>query len=105
MPVAQPSTFAPGLELKPYQLKGDAQVDFLCRGPFRGCILADQMGLGKTVQAIAALELARGQPGMSLVVCPESLVSVWYQTFIKMYHLVRYFPRRFPTIQNPPTLT
>ena len=57
-------------------------------GPGRGCILADAMGLGKTLQVLCALHLFvdrwmrdRGRSATErprvLIVCPATVVSVW----------------------------
>jgi SNF2 family DNA or RNA helicase len=41
-------------------------------------ICGDQMGLGKTLLAIMAIDLAKDDPGsFSLVVCPLSCASQW----------------------------
>ncbi len=60
--------------LRPYQKQGVYWLRFLARNGFGG-ILADEMGLGKTLQALAFLEGMRG--GVSLIVCPSSLVQNW----------------------------
>jgi SNF2 family DNA or RNA helicase len=60
--------------LRPYQKQGVYWMRFLARNGFGG-ILADEMGLGKTLQALAFLEGVRG--GVSLIVCPSSLVQNW----------------------------
>jgi len=54
--------------LYPFQVKG---VDFLSRR--KNALLADQMGLGKTVQALCAL----GEGWRVLVICPASLKFNW----------------------------
>ena len=61
--------------LFPYQQMG---ADFLCALATRdvGALLADQMGLGKTAQAIALL-LDQRELGPSLVVAPASLLANW----------------------------
>lgn len=64
--------------LRPYQEDG---VSWMGALEALGCggILADDMGLGKTLQAIAHV-LARheaGDTGLTLVVCPASLVYNW----------------------------
>jgi superfamily II DNA or RNA helicase len=60
--------------LRPYQKQGVYWMHFLARNGFGG-ILADEMGLGKTLQALTFLEGMRG--GVSLIVCPSSLVQNW----------------------------
>lgn len=69
----------PGLHatLFPYQAKGIRWMD---RTATRagGLILADQMGLGKTLQIIALLLLdPPGTTSPALVVCPTSLIANW----------------------------
>jgi len=66
-------------ELRPYQQKGLAWLQFLREYGFNG-ILADDMGLGKTLQTIAHL-LAEKRAGRldapALVVAPTSLMGNW----------------------------
>jgi superfamily II DNA or RNA helicase len=66
--------------LRPYQKDGAAWLHFLRRHRFGG-ILADEMGLGKTAQVLAHLRAVKqsnpGFVGLSLVVCPSSLVFNW----------------------------
>jgi hypothetical protein len=59
-----------GGELTPFQRAGVAYVL-----QARRCFLADEQGLGKTVQALAALEADDGFP--AIVVCPASLKLNW----------------------------
>ena len=67
-------------QLRPYQARGLAWLDFLRRTGLGG-ILADDMGLGKTVQLLALLahDVPPGRPGRepSLLICPMSLVGNW----------------------------
>lgn len=60
--------------LFPFQERG---VEFLCSGTRR--ILADDMGLGKSLQAITAIRtlLMRGDAISALIVCPKTLVFNW----------------------------
>eukprot|EP00928_Gymnodinium_smaydae_P035606 TRINITY_DN25023_c0_g4_i1.p1 TRINITY_DN25023_c0_g4~~TRINITY_DN25023_c0_g4_i1.p1 ORF type:complete len:1193 (+),score=345.81 TRINITY_DN25023_c0_g4_i1:101-3679(+) len=60
----------------PFQKEGLA---WMCRQEemnAQGGILADEMGMGKTIQAISLL-LARPQKGPCLVVCPMAAVTQW----------------------------
>jgi len=77
-----PATAPPGLHgtLRPYQERGVGWLSFMDRFGL-GAVLADSMGLGKTVQVLTLLELerdsdaAQGRP--TLLVCPMSLVANW----------------------------
>ena len=60
--------------LRPYQKHGVYWMHFLARNGFGG-ILADEMGLGKTLQALTFIQGLSG--GVSLIVCPSSLVQNW----------------------------
>ena len=62
-------------ELRAYQERGVAWLQQLTDLGMGG-VLADQMGLGKTLQAIALLT-SRPQDRPHLVVCPTSVVSTW----------------------------
>ena len=50
-------------------------------GPWGGVLVADEVGLGKTISAIIAIrELqARGESGGVLIICPGGLRSKWKQ--------------------------
>ncbi len=60
-------------ELRHYQRRGLAWMQFLARLGLGGC-LADDMGLGKTATTLAHLV---ERPGPHLVVCPLSVVHNW----------------------------
>ncbi len=62
-------------QLRPYQERGVAWLQRLSELGMGG-VLADQMGLGKTLQAIA-LFTSREQDRPHLVVCPTSVVGNW----------------------------
>lgn len=65
-------------ELRPYQKRGFAWLDFLHSLGLGSC-LADDMGLGKTVQTLSLLlkEKLNGQENPSLLICPTSVVGNW----------------------------
>ena len=67
---ALPAESALGGELRPFQRAG---VAYVLRA--RRTFLADEQGLGKTVQALAALEQDDAYP--AIVVCPASLKLNW----------------------------
>ena len=71
-----------------HQLKGAAQLDFLCKSPSRGGLLGDPMGLGKTLTTILHLWTLRNEPGMSLLLCPASLCGQWVQAIETFFEKV-----------------
>ncbi|WP_020468320.1 DEAD/DEAH box helicase [Zavarzinella formosa] len=64
--------------LRPYQLRGYSWLTFLRRCGLGAC-LADDMGLGKSIQTLAAIQAARddGETRPVLLVCPTSVVGHW----------------------------
>lgn len=71
-------------ELRGYQRRG---LDYLCFLREQGLhgILADDMGLGKSIQAIALLlhERAAGRTGPVLLIAPTSVVYNWQEEFAR----------------------
>ncbi|KAF3615015.1 ATP-dependent DNA helicase DDM1 [Capsicum annuum] len=67
-----------GGKLKPYQLKGVKWLISLWQNGLNG-ILADQMGLGKTIQTISFLSHLKGNglDGPYLIIAPLSTLSNW----------------------------
>ncbi|MCW2956627.1 MAG: helicase, superfamily [Thermoleophilia bacterium] len=68
-------------DLRPYQLRGYAWLDYMSQLGLGAC-LADDMGLGKSVQALAVIQRAwelasPGDRAPTLVVCPTSVVTNW----------------------------
>ena len=66
--------------LLPYQREG-----VLALMSRRQLLLADAMGLGKTIQAIAALRILiqQGKADNALIVCPASLLMQWRNELLK----------------------
>jgi len=67
-----------GGKLKSYQLKGVKWLISLWQNGLNG-ILADQMGLGKTIQTIGFLShlKAKGLDGPYMIIAPLSTLSNW----------------------------
>jgi SNF2 family DNA or RNA helicase len=67
-------------QLRPYQLKGASWMAFLKQFGFGAC-LADDMGLGKSIQTISLLLHNREQDELpcapTLLLCPMSIVGNW----------------------------
>jgi SNF2 family DNA or RNA helicase len=80
-----------------WQLKAAAQMDWLCRSRFRGAIVGDPPGLGKTLEAVLAMHLCKDEPGICLVVCPKSLCDQWRDTIECSWEEVSNRHRRFST--------
>jgi SWI/SNF-related matrix-associated actin-dependent regulator 1 of chromatin subfamily A len=68
-----------GRKLMPYQIDG---VKFLENSDGRA-ILADEQGLGKTVQALALLKLHREELIPAIIVCPTSVKLQWHHEIIR----------------------
>lgn len=62
--------------LRDYQKAGYQWLQTISSSGFGG-ILADDMGLGKTLQMIALLEANKTKDGISIVICPSSLILNW----------------------------
>jgi superfamily II DNA or RNA helicase len=80
--------------LRDYQREGLGWMEFLREFGFGGC-LADDMGVGKTAQVLATLEMRRAAGyGPSLVVAPRSLLFNWReesQKFTPQLRVTEYF--------------
>ncbi len=86
-----PSSLRP--VLRPYQVYGFKWMETVKSFGFGG-ILADDMGLGKTLQMIAVLLAAKeaGETGISLIVCPASLIYNWCEEFARFAPSMRALP-------------
>ena len=79
--------------LRPYQVYGFKWIETVRHFGFGG-ILADDMGLGKTLQMIAVLLAVKeaGGSGISLIVCPASLVYNWCEEFARFAPALKCLP-------------
>lgn len=76
------------VDLFSYQVEG---ARFLATAPTKGRLLADEPGLGKTAQAIAACD-ALGETLSIAVVCPASVKENWRREFVRFTrgkHMIR----------------
>ncbi|XP_066936631.1 SWI/SNF-related matrix-associated actin-dependent regulator of chromatin subfamily A containing DEAD/H box 1-like isoform X1 [Clytia hemisphaerica] len=91
LPIQQPSCVPPELKLKHYQMIGLNWLAMLHEKDL-SAILADQMGLGKTIQTLAFIGylFENGQPGRILIVCPVSTLDNWLREFEKWLPDVSY---------------
>lgn len=74
------------IDANPHQI--DAVVFALARLPDGGCILADEVGLGKTIEAglVVAQLLAEGATRI-LIVTPKSLLGQWKQELFSLFNI------------------
>lgn len=76
--------------MRDYQKEAFKWIKILSKYSFSG-ILADDMGLGKSLEIISVI--ASDEKEMpSLVVCPKSLVYNWYSEFIKWASDIEVYP-------------
>jgi hypothetical protein len=66
-------------DLRPYQVEG---VRFLVAKAGEGALLADELAMGKTIQAIRG---ARAFKGKTIVVCPSFVRGVWRDEIAKWW--------------------
>jgi SNF2 family DNA or RNA helicase len=67
------------LILHDHQLKGAAQMHYLCNSQFRGGILADGMGVGKTHTAICAMFLVKDDPKTLCLQWVAAIEGAWQE--------------------------
>src|SRR5207244_269501 len=74
------------VDLNPHQIEAAAfALDSLARG---GCMLADEVGLGKTIEAGIVLgQLVAEGKGKILILCPATLRAQWQQELREKFDL------------------
>jgi DNA repair protein RAD16 len=66
-------------ELKPFQLEGVAWMKAMEQTEWGGGLLGDEMGMGKTIQAVSLIMSDFPQPQPSLVLIPPVALMQWQQ--------------------------
>ena len=82
-----PALISSSIELVPHQV---AVVHRVLHDPFQRYLLADEVGLGKTIEAGALIRqftLDEPENHETLIIVPESLVSQWRQELTHRFHL------------------
>ncbi len=69
--------------LQLHQEIGASWLLSLYRKKVPGAILADDMGMGKSIQTIAFLTMIQAQKMNIIIICPASVISVWEKEFKK----------------------
>ncbi|MGO4888495.1 DEAD/DEAH box helicase [Anaerobacillus sp. MEB173] len=84
-------------QLRPYQEEGVSWLIQMRRAGFGAC-LADDMGLGKSIQTIAYLLIVKEAKNQNnngsspfLLICPTSLLGNWHQEFSRFAPSLRVF--------------
>ena len=68
--------------LYPYQEQAIKEALRVIVGEKRGFILAHDMGLGKTIEALGILEALDIKTGYILIICPAAVIYVWQREII-----------------------
>lgn len=76
-----------GLLLEPYEYQKEGIAYAL---QHKRCIFGDQPGLGKTLQAIGTVTIAKAYP--CLVICPAALKINWQREFKNLRNLPEKMP-------------
>jgi ERCC4-related helicase len=100
------SLFDANVDLNPHQI--DAAL-FALRSPLsKGVILADEVGLGKTIEAgLVACQYWAERKRRILIICPASLRKQWSSELVEKFHLpntvleTRLFNKIFKKESNP----
>ncbi|OQE14627.1 hypothetical protein PENSTE_c034G05904 [Penicillium steckii] len=74
-PAEQPSSIT--RKLKPFQLEGLSWMIEQEKSSYRGGLLGDEMGMGKTIQAVSLIMSDYPQPNPTLVIVPPVALMQW----------------------------
>jgi len=82
-PAALPSQPTGAIELRPHQRDAVAAIAAARAASLPGFLLADDVGLGKTITAWSAIRAMRGVTSV-LIVCPLAVIAHWRRTIEAM---------------------
>jgi len=91
-----PINFSNQYSLKPYQEYGYAWLKWVHDNKFSGCLLADDMGMGKTIQIAAKLAFLKDLKLLkpSLLIVPPILLTEWHKELSKFVSSISIYPVR-----------
>lgn len=94
--ISLPEIFSDAYTLKKYQAYGYGWLHWARDNKFSGCLLADDMGMGKTVQICALISFLKEKEELrpSLLVLPLTLMDEWERELAKIVPSVTLFPVR-----------
>jgi len=97
-----PDIFSDQYILKDYQKYGYGWLNWICEKDFSGCLLADDMGMGKTIQICALLALYKSLNLLdtSLLIVPPILMDEWEKELEKFVHSITKFHVRQRLSEN-----
>ncbi len=75
-------------EMRPYQRRGFSWLSFVT-GFGLGACLADDMGLGKSLQMLALLASRKGVGKPALLICPTSVIGNWEREAMKFFPAIK----------------
>ncbi|MFD1018726.1 DEAD/DEAH box helicase [Thalassobacillus hwangdonensis] len=89
----------PHMDFLPHQTEAAEEIVHRMHGR---AILADEVGLGKTIEAGLVLKeyMIRGMVNKVLILSPASLVNQWVQELHEKFLIQAYSPRKKPTWQD-----
>lgn len=85
-PAGQPTSIT--RKLKPFQLEGLSWMIEQEKSSYRGGLLGDEMGMGKTIQAVSLIMSDFPQPNPTLVIVPPVALMQWQKEIKVLCHFL-----------------
>jgi ATP-dependent helicase HepA len=98
--------FSSAIEIVPHQVE---VIQEILNDPFQRYLLADEVGLGKTIEAgiiLKQLVLDEPRSHQTVIIVPEAILAQWKQELINRFHLGSYLDKTIHLItsRNKPAL-